>query len=151
MRKTYTKHTFRFMRNFPKKYFRFFANCAKPRKTHCVSCAKMAQKFAKKIARKDLAFRGNYTHTVFFLTFFVACNIHTCFFFNSNPLYKLTSSSDRRCSWRKKNEFEILKEKNLIFWIVLFWKEKNSNFVSLSYPRNTRDWLPQAHSVQPLG
>ena len=57
------------MRNFRKKYFRFCANCAKkktqknsakPRKTHCVPCAKIAQKFAKKknlrkFCAKDLA------------------------------------------------------------------------------------------------
>ena len=62
------------MRNFRKKYFRFCANCAKkntakPRKTHCVSCAKIAQKFAKKnlrenslnFAQKIQPFRGNPT------------------------------------------------------------------------------------------
>ena len=44
-------------------------NCAKPRKTHCVSCAKIAQKFAKKNLRENSAnfaqkiypFRGNPT------------------------------------------------------------------------------------------
>ena len=30
-------------------------NSAKPRKTHCVSCAKIAQKFAKKILRENSA------------------------------------------------------------------------------------------------
>ena len=46
------------MRNFRKKYFRFCANCSKKqRKTHCVSCAKIAQKFAKKkFARKQRKF-----------------------------------------------------------------------------------------------
>ena len=44
---------------FAKKYFQFCANCAKnsakPRKTHCVSCAKIAQKFAKKKLRENSA------------------------------------------------------------------------------------------------
>ena len=48
-KKNCAKLKFRFMRNFHKKYFRFCANCAKKeRKTHCVPCAKIAQKFAKK-------------------------------------------------------------------------------------------------------
>ena len=41
------------MLNFRKIYFRFCANCAKKqRKTHCVSSAKIAQKFAKKMCAK---------------------------------------------------------------------------------------------------
>ena len=38
--------------HFAKKYIRF---CEKLRKTHCVSCAKIAQKFAKKKLRENSA------------------------------------------------------------------------------------------------
>ena len=56
------------MRNFREKIFPFLRklrkkNSAKPRKTHCVSCAKKAQKFAKKNLRENAQkiqpFRGN--------------------------------------------------------------------------------------------
>ena len=45
--------------NLPKKVTCGFAqiaqkNSAKPRKTHCVSCAKIAQKFAKKICAQKI-------------------------------------------------------------------------------------------------
>ena len=58
--KNCAKLKFRFMRNLRKKYFQFCANCAKknstiPRKTHCVSSAKIAQKFAKKNLRENSA------------------------------------------------------------------------------------------------
>ena len=48
------------MRNISQKIFPVLGklrknNSAKPRKTHCVSCAKIAQKFAKKNLRENNA------------------------------------------------------------------------------------------------
>ena len=55
--KNCAKLKFRFMRNISQKIFPVLRkmrkkNSAKPRKTHCVSCAKIAQKFAKKNCAK---------------------------------------------------------------------------------------------------
>ena len=67
-KKNCTKLKFRFMRNFRKKYFWFCTNCAK---THCISCAKIAQKFTKKNLRKRFSHfvetQSTYHHNYKFL------------------------------------------------------------------------------------
>ena len=82
--KNCAKLKFRFMRNISQKILSVLRklrkkNSAKPRKTHCVSCAKIAQELAKKICAKIAQIlRKRFSHFVETLIGFQdqACKIH---------------------------------------------------------------------------